>query len=84
MTDQTEVSFEGVIERLETLVDQLEGGGLSLDHALKLYEEGITLTRTGADLLDGVRDELLNYKRHRVRVKSDWPYHGDGRTCSRR
>ena len=63
MTDQTEVSFEGVIERLEALVDQLEGGGLSLDHALKLYEEGITLTRTGADLLDGVERRITELQK---------------------
>ncbi|MEE2786611.1 MAG: exodeoxyribonuclease VII small subunit [Myxococcota bacterium] len=63
MTEQTEASFEVVIERLETLVGQLEDGGLSLDNALKLYEEGIALTRRGTELLDGVEQRIIELQR---------------------
>jgi len=38
-------SFEDGLERLETLVQQLEGGGLSLEDALGRFEEGIQLSK---------------------------------------
>lgn len=39
------VSFEKALETLELLVAELEDGELSLDDAMKKYEEGLTLTR---------------------------------------
>lgn len=38
-------SFENGLERLETLVQQLEGGSLSLEDALRRFEEGIHLSK---------------------------------------
>ena len=63
MSEQAENSFEDVIERLEALVGQLEGGGLTLDRALKLYEEGIALTRRGSELLDGVEQRITELQK---------------------
>ena len=40
-----EQKFEKDLERLEQLVEALEGGGLSLDDALRRFEEGIKLAR---------------------------------------
>ena len=40
-----EVRFEKAMERLEKIVEDLETGNLSLDEALKKYEEGIKLSR---------------------------------------
>jgi len=40
-----EPNFEKDLERLEALVAELEEGGLSLDTALKRFEEGIKLWR---------------------------------------
>jgi len=37
--------FESSLARLESLVEQMESGELSLDESLKLFEEGIKLTR---------------------------------------
>ena len=37
--------FEESIARLESLVEQMEGGDLSLEDSLKTFEEGIRLTR---------------------------------------
>ncbi len=37
--------FEASLARLEALVEQMESGDLSLDDNLKLFEEGIKLTR---------------------------------------
>lgn len=48
-----EPRFEDVVGRLEHVVQQLEGGELSLDAALALYQEGVTLARAGHQLLEG-------------------------------
>ncbi len=41
------MTFEATIEELDTLVEQLETGDLSLDDALKKFERGIALARSG-------------------------------------
>ncbi|VUD53908.1 Exodeoxyribonuclease 7 small subunit [Thalassocella blandensis] len=38
-------NFEKSIEQLESLVDALESGDLSLEDSLKTFEKGINLTR---------------------------------------
>ena len=38
-------SFEHSLKRLEEIVDALEQGTVPLDDALKLYEEGVELTK---------------------------------------
>ncbi len=44
-------SFESSLKRLETIVEALEGGKVSLDEAVELYEEGIKLSRECAERL---------------------------------
>lgn len=39
------VAFEQAIERLEQVVDELEGGELTLEQSLSRYEEGVKLSR---------------------------------------
>ena len=41
----SEPSFEKSLEKLEDIVSKMEGGELSLDDAMKNYEEGIKLSR---------------------------------------
>ena len=38
-------SFEKALNRLEEIVNQLESGELSLDESLKIFQEGIELSR---------------------------------------
>ena len=38
-------SFEDALERVETIVDELEAGELGLDESLKKYEEGVKALR---------------------------------------
>ena len=40
-----EIKFEKAIERLEKIVEDLESGNISLEDALKKYEEGVKLSR---------------------------------------
>ena len=43
--------YSDVVQRLQTLVEQLEGGGLSLEDSLEKFAEGIQLVRKGEKLL---------------------------------
>jgi exodeoxyribonuclease VII small subunit len=45
-------SFEEALERLETIVDELEGGALSLEESIARYEEGVKLSRRLTQTLD--------------------------------
>lgn len=55
-------SFEAVLARLETVVDQLEGDDLALEDALKAYAEGVELARRGSGLLDGAERRIEELK----------------------
>jgi exodeoxyribonuclease VII small subunit len=41
-----EVKFEAALARLEEIVGKLEDGDLALEESLKLFEEGVRLSRT--------------------------------------
>jgi exodeoxyribonuclease VII small subunit len=50
--EQATPSFEHALERLETIVEELEGGSLSLEESLARYEEGVRLSRRLTQTLD--------------------------------
>ena len=41
--EKKEVEFETALKKLETIVENLENGDLSLENALKQYEEGVRM-----------------------------------------
>jgi len=45
-------TFEQALERLETIVEDLEGGALSLEDSIARYEEGVKLSRQLGRTLD--------------------------------
>ena len=45
MTAKTSYPFEASLDKLEKLVEKMEGGDLSLEESLKVFEEGVKLTR---------------------------------------
>jgi exodeoxyribonuclease VII small subunit len=45
-------SFETAIERLESIVDELESGSLSLEESIARYEEGMGLSKQLTRTLD--------------------------------
>jgi len=45
-------TFEEALERLETIVEELEAGSLSLDQSLARYEEGMRLSKRLTRTLD--------------------------------
>ena len=58
---QGEPSFEAGLKRLEEVLDALEHGDLSLEEAMRAFEEGVQLVRACHKKLDEVekRVELL-------------------------
>ena len=49
MTEQT---FEDALKNLESVVSRLEDGDIPLEESLKLFEEGVKLSRYCAEKLD--------------------------------
>ncbi len=52
------MNFEGALERLGEIVEQLEGDGLELDESLALFEEGVRLLRHAESTLDGAEERI--------------------------
>ena len=46
------LTFESAMKRLETIVQDLESGDLSLDEALKKFQEGMKISKFCSDKLD--------------------------------
>ncbi len=46
------IKFEDALARLETIVAELEKGDLPLNDSLKMFEEGIKLSKTCLKMLD--------------------------------
>lgn len=62
-------SFEAALKQLEEIVQKLEKGELALEESLKLYEEGIRLSRlchTKLDEAEGKIEQLLKDARGEV------------------
>ncbi len=65
MTDKERLSFEDALSRLEEIVRELEGEEISLEESIKLYEEGIELSKICTNTLEKaeLRIEKVN-ERH--------------------
>jgi exodeoxyribonuclease VII small subunit len=55
-----EQNFEELMKRLESIVEKMEEGEIPLDKSVKLYEEGIELSK---QCLDHLRKTELRLKR---------------------
>lgn len=69
-----DISFEKAMEKLEKIVDELEGGDIPLDTSLKKYEEGVNLARLCQEKLDKAKQkiELLMKNKEGKFVKKDF------------
>jgi len=52
------MKFENKLDRLEEIVDKMESGDLSLDDSLKMFEEGIKLSRDCHSQLDEAEQKV--------------------------
>jgi exodeoxyribonuclease VII small subunit len=53
-----ELDLEGALEKLELLVESLEKGDLSLEESLKVFEDGIKLTRQCQETLSAAEQKV--------------------------
>ena len=67
-----EIKFEEAIKKLEKIVEDLEKGDLSLDEALKKYQDGLEMSRLCAQRLDSAKkkiDVLVKNKKGEFELK---------------
>jgi len=67
-----EIKFEEALKKLEKIVEDLEKGDLSLDEALKKYQEGIELSRLCSQRLESAKkkiDVLVKNKKGEFELK---------------
>ncbi|MGA2668430.1 MAG: exodeoxyribonuclease VII small subunit [Ignavibacteria bacterium] len=66
---KTEKTFEESFSRLEKILERLESEDIALDETLKLYEEGLSLTKICYDKLAGAE---LRIKEINKNLKGDF------------
>ena len=54
----TDLRFEDCLSRLEQIVSALEAGNLSLEDSLKIFEEGIAMSRHCARYLEDAQRRI--------------------------
>ena len=65
-------TFESAVKRLESIVQELESGDLTLDEALKKFQEGVKLSKLCSNKLDETEKRvsiLLKDEKGNVRVE---------------
>jgi exodeoxyribonuclease VII small subunit len=50
--------FDTVLGRLREVVERLEAGSLTLEDSLRVFEEGVRLSRRGAQMLDSAEKRV--------------------------
>jgi len=58
LPDDSDMPFETALERLESVVDRLEQGDLSLEAALSSFEQGVGLAKRCAGELDAAERRI--------------------------
>jgi exodeoxyribonuclease VII small subunit len=67
-----EIKFEEALKKLEKIVEDLEKGNLSLDEALKKYQEGLELSHLCSQRLESAKkkiDVLVKNKKGEFELK---------------
>lgn len=52
------ISFEGKVKRLEEIVDKIESADIELEDSIKLFEEGIKLSKECQGALDDAEKKV--------------------------
>jgi len=58
MAEETQSAFEQKVDRLETIVRELESGNVEVDRAVALFNEGKTLARQCDELLKAAQKQI--------------------------
>ena len=52
------MKFEEALHKLEGIVEELEAGNVSLDKAIKIYQEGMTISKQCLDSLNKAQKKI--------------------------
>lgn len=52
-------SFEQALKRLEEIVEALEAGNISLEDSIKIYQEGIALSKQCSGMLEEAEGKVM-------------------------
>jgi exodeoxyribonuclease VII small subunit len=52
-------SFEQALKRLEEIVEVLEAGNISLEESIKVYQEGISLSKLCSGMLEEAEGKVM-------------------------
>lgn len=55
---EQEVPYEQLVEQLEEIVDQIEGGEMGLEDSIKGYEQGLELVKRARAILDRAEQRI--------------------------
>ena len=58
MAEEKIYPFEEALEKLSALVEKMESGDLSLEESLKIFEEGIKLSKDCQNALSGAEKKV--------------------------
>lgn len=79
VAEQAEPSFEQALEELETIVERMEDGSLSLDQSLASYKRGAELVKTCETALERAREQVRVLDGELLRPLSEMPVRGSDR-----
>ena len=57
------MTFEEKLKRIDEICCSLESGKLSLDDSIKIYEEGMKLTKECLDTIDNAKGKIVEIKK---------------------
>lgn len=58
MKEEKNFNFEETMQKLETIVQELENGNLNLDDSIKKFEEGIKLSKSANSYLEEAEKKI--------------------------
>ena len=76
---QAAPSFEQALEELETIVERMEDGSLSLDQSLAAYKRGAELVKICETALEGAKEQVRVLDGELLRPLSEMPIRGSDR-----
>ena len=75
--DAGATTFEAMMGRLQSLVDKLEEGNLTLDESIRSFEEGMDLVKKCAEVLDKAEERIQKLTRDASGKPVTSPLDGD-------
>lgn len=68
---ESELTYEELVDQLETLVDRIESGEIELEESIKGYEEGIGLVKRARGILDRAEQRIVELNADAFDTDSD-------------